>query len=1552
MKLNRLFLLLLAFGFLAIGQNALAQISVSVQVNASSDDAEEQGANGSSPGSMDLTSSDLELVRDGNDGDQWVGMRFNNLAVPQGAYITNAYIQFTVDEDDTITGDKFIFAEDVDNSTTFGGGNFNISSRSLTADSVIWTNIPTWPVVGSSGPDQQTPDLSSIVQAVINRPGWANGNSINIIMTGSGERVAESYDGSSGSAPILVVEYMTPIQVSVQVNASSDDAEEQGANGSSPGSMDLTSSDLELVRDGNDGDQWVGMRFNSLAIPQGAFIVDAYIQFTVDEDDTITGDKFIYAEDVDNSTTFGGANFNISTRPLTSASATWTNIPLWPVVGSAGVDQRTSNFANVVQEVINRQGWATGNSINIIMNGTGERVAESYDGSSGSAPVLVVSYLQTTQTTTQVNASSDDAEEQGTNGSSPGSMDLTSSDLELVRDGNDGDQWVGMRFNNIVVPQGAVITNAYIQFTVDEDDTITGDKFIYAEDVDNATTFGGANFNISSRALTSNSVTWTNIPTWPVVGTAGPDQQTPNLALIVQDIVNRPGWAPGNSMNIIMTGTGERVAESYDGSSGSAPQLIISYATSGFVPGGFPITAGSDWKYDDTGVDLGTAWTAPSYNDSAWDFGPAILGYNNGNELTTLDFGPDPNNKYPTTYLRRTFITPDLSMYDSLKFTVLRDDGVIVYVNGTEAFRMNMPGGTVTYNTLASSAVGGADETTYFTMVIPNTLINNDTNVIAVELHQNAVTSSDLSFDLTVEGKLGPIPLDTFPVLDQSNWLYLDSGANLDPLAWKDTTFDDSQWLWGPSPLGYNDLIINTEVSFGSDPNNKYITTYFRKPFYVADVNALSDTLLLKLMRDDAGIVYINGTEVVRSNMPAPPTDYLTLSSTTVAGADETTFNAFLIDKTSLHNGINQLAVEVHQRDAFSSDKIFDLSLEEAPNLPAPGQGCPSGINNHIGCFTSIEATTQTSNLIIPETHAFQMIFKQGETYSNGNGTVPGNHDFTGYVAINGSSTEGYVSVNHENTPGGVSILDVSYNATDLLWEVDSTNAVDFTNNDLVTTTRNCSGGITPWGTVITCEETYNGGDINNDGYEDVGWNVEIDPATRSVVEYGNGIQEKLWAMGRISHENVVVSTDNQTVYYGEDGGTSCVYKFVANTPMDLSSGTLYVLKLDSGLTSGEPNGPTGEWILVPNTTQNDRNNLRSLGSALGGTNFSGVEDVEINPLNGQIYFTSKNNGRIYRFTDASTTQVTGFETFVGGDSYLMNTNSGIQFEPWGGGNDNLSFDDLGNLWVLQDGGRDYIWVVRPSHTVQNPKVELFMSTPSGSEPTGITFTPDHKFMFVSIQHPSSSNTPQVDATGNNVAFDASATIVVARKEFLGPQAPIAGFTADQTTIVEGGSVNFTDTSQFNPTSRSWSFQLGSPASSISATPQITYPLPGTYDVTLIVNNSQGSDTLTKVDYITVVEDPTIGITENSSLESLRVFPNPVNGVVNVEMNLDQSKEVKVDLFTINGIWVKSLQQSKSAAGTYRKQFNLDEVFNASQQVIMVVEVDGQRTSKVLQYIR
>ena len=161
---------------------------------------------------------------------------------------------------------------------------------------------------------------------------------------------------------------------------------------------------------------------------------------------------------------------------------------------------------------------------------------------------------------------SDDAEENGL-----GAVDLTSSDLELVTDG--GPQAVGIRFNNVKVPRGGKIRDAYIQFTCDETTDKPTELTITAENSANAIRFTEKNSNVTSRPKTTHAVTW-KPPAWSKKGEAAKAQRTPNLSPLIQSIVNRPDWKPGNSIAFIIQGTGKRVAESSKSSS-DAPRLII-----------------------------------------------------------------------------------------------------------------------------------------------------------------------------------------------------------------------------------------------------------------------------------------------------------------------------------------------------------------------------------------------------------------------------------------------------------------------------------------------------------------------------------------------------------------------------------------------------------------------------------------------------------------------------------------------------------------------------------------------------------------------------------------------------------------------------------------------------------------------------------------------------------------------------------------------------------------------------------------------------------------
>ncbi|HEX6921622.1 MAG TPA: hypothetical protein VF314_15500, partial [Actinomycetes bacterium] len=183
-----------------------------------------------------------------------------------------------------------------------------------------------------------------------------------------------------------------------------------------------------------------------------------------------------------------------------------------------------------------------------------------------------------------VGTGSDDAEE-----AAGGSVSLTSSDLELVNDGSD--QTVGLRFTGVAVPRGSTISSATVQFQTDEVTTGATSLSLRAQAADNATTFTSTSLNVSSRARTTATVGWTPAA-WSAVGARGADQQTPNLASVVQEVVNRAGWASGNALALIITGTGRRTAESSEG--GAPPLLHIVYMTGTPTNSAPTVNAGPD----------------------------------------------------------------------------------------------------------------------------------------------------------------------------------------------------------------------------------------------------------------------------------------------------------------------------------------------------------------------------------------------------------------------------------------------------------------------------------------------------------------------------------------------------------------------------------------------------------------------------------------------------------------------------------------------------------------------------------------------------------------------------------------------------------------------------------------------------------------------------------------------------------------------------------------------------------------------------------------------
>src|SRR6266516_4716087 len=197
--------------------------------------------------------------------------------------------------------------------------------------------------------------------------------------------------------------------------------------------------------------------------------------------------------------------------------------------------------------------------------------------------------------------------------------------------------------------------------------------------------------------------------------------------------------------------------------------VLLAFASWTAHSQGILVPRGAVWKYFDQGIDLGTAWRGTGFGDGSWASGPARLGFGGDGEVTMVSYGPDLNNKYVTTYFRKSFNVTNAAALTTLTLNLLRDDGAVVYLNGVEVRRDNMPTGTITYTNYASSVVGGTDEQTYFSSSLAGSPLVNGTNIIAVEVHQANAGSSDLAFDLELRGtNVPPIVSVTNPTNNAS----------------------------------------------------------------------------------------------------------------------------------------------------------------------------------------------------------------------------------------------------------------------------------------------------------------------------------------------------------------------------------------------------------------------------------------------------------------------------------------------------------------------------------------------------------------------------------------------------------------------------------------------------------------------------------------------------------------------------------------------------------------------------------------------------------------
>ena len=335
----------------------------------------------------------------------------------------------------------------------------------------------------------------------------------------------------------------------------------------------------------------------------------------------------------------------------------------------------------------------------------------------------------------------------------------------------------------------------------------------------------------------------------------------------------------------------------------------------------------------------------------------------------------------------------------------------------------------------------------------------------------------------------------------------------------------------------------------------------------------------------------------------------------------------------------------------------------------------------------------------------------------------------------------------------------------------------------VIGTLANCSGGITPWNTFLTCEENYdsyygdNQYDINNNptkipGYygwekfydyppEHYGWVVEIDPK--------DGKAQKHIALGRFAHEccTLFQLDDNRIVAYtGDDKNDEHLYKFVSSKPNCLKEGTLYVADMKKG-----------KWLALEWENQSilkskfkDQTEVliraREASKLLGATELNRPEDIEIDPITGNI-FVSLTNNKLKGDYHGSILKIE--ENNGKFDSLKFNASTYMAGGEKSGFScpDNLAFDFSGNLWITSDMSgysmnkidgpympfKNNSLFVIPRYGNDAGKVIRVASAPKDAELTGPWFAPDGKSLFLSVQHPG-ERTTDLDNPTSKWPFD------------------------------------------------------------------------------------------------------------------------------------------------------------------------------------------------------
>lgn len=344
---------------------------------------------------------------------QTVGLRFADVAIPQGAKITTATLEFQSAASSNGTATYTIYGEKTGHSAEFTNASSNLTGRSDTSATVSWTPTAAgWMAKETHSIAEDGADIKSVIQEIVNQTEWCGGNALSLFIEGTGDaRFAHAFEDTTGTPPKLKLSYdpnTIPVgggcmatSLSYRIDNGNNDA-----RGNTNGSGDdiLADNQLPLARSGN-ADVISGFRFTNLQIPQGTDILSAYLEFTAATDDSSSSNLTLKIQRTDNASSpcSGGRSCEeLGDKTYYSTTVAWNAVPAF----STGMTYRTPDISSLLQLVVDRSGWNSGNAMLLAITGSGNRKVVSYNSSASSAPRLI---LRIAQTSTAVGGTTRDA---------------------------------------------------------------------------------------------------------------------------------------------------------------------------------------------------------------------------------------------------------------------------------------------------------------------------------------------------------------------------------------------------------------------------------------------------------------------------------------------------------------------------------------------------------------------------------------------------------------------------------------------------------------------------------------------------------------------------------------------------------------------------------------------------------------------------------------------------------------------------------------------------------------------------------------------------------------------------------------------------------------------------------------------------------------------------------------------------------------------------------------------------------------------------------------